>query len=76
MGIHDEKTEETRFGKVENISGCEVRSTVSTSCSHFWHQFQYEMFPKFLFIIGYKNSELTESYCAQDYGFLQWKKSD
>ena len=34
MGIHDEKTEETRFGKVEMYQGVRLE-VVSTSCSHF-----------------------------------------
>ena len=76
MGIHDEKTEETRFGKVEIYQGVKLEvqclPAVHTSDTSFNRRCSLNFF---FFIIDYKNSELTESYCAQDYGFLQWKKN-
>ena len=72
MGIHDE---ETRFGKVEMYQGVRLEvqylPAVHASDTSFNMRCSLIFFFFFFLVIGYKNSELTESYYAQDYGFLQ-----
>ena len=73
MGIHNEKTEETRLGKVKIYQGVrlEVQCLPAVHTSDTSFKMRCSLF---VCVIGYKNSELTESYYAQDYGFFTVKK--